>query len=676
MAITSTGVGPNLDIESIISQLMTVEQKPLTALAKKEASYQAKLTAFGSLKGALAQFQSSMQGVANASNFKSAKASVADSAVASASGTSEAAPGTYTLEVTKLAQAQKLAAAGQASDAVAIGSGVITFDFGTISGGSFDEETGVYTGAGFASSGSGIKTVTIDPSSNSLAGIRDAINKANIGVTATIVNDGGSSPYRLTLSVQNTGKDNSLKISVADAEGDTGLSSLLSYDPAGTQNLVETAKAQNAEFTVDGIKISKSTNTVTDVLSGVTLNLLKTNKDASTSITVSRDASAVTNAINSFISSYNSVIQTLQQARAYDAKTRTGAILNGESSVRTIETQLRNVLTKSLPGGASVFKTLSEVGVSVQKDGKLVGDNTKLQKAIASNFDDFAGLFAAAGRATDSLSTFTGSSSKTQPGSYAVYVSQLATQGKAAASGAAGLNITAGVNDTLEVQVDGVSATITLAAGNYASAAALATEIQSKINGAAELVSAGSTVRVAESGGVLTITSDRYGSTSNAAITGGNGQDNLNLGAGATITAGLDVAGFINGVAATGSGQSLTGATGDASEGIKLQIAGGVTGGRGLVTFSQGYAYQFDQILTSMLGEDGIISARTEGLNDTIERLGKDQERLSDRLDEVEKRYRAQFTALDVLLSKMNTTSSYLTQQLSALENLNKQSSS
>ena len=669
MGLSSAGIGSNLDVNSIVTQLMSVEQQPLTTLAKKEASFQAKLSGFGTLKGALSQFQTAVAALSDISKFQSVRATPADATTASASATASAAPGTYALEVSKLAQAQKLAAAGQASDSAAISNGVISFDFGTIAGGSFNSTTGKYTGAGFTTNGSGIKTVTIDATNNSLSGIRDAINKANIGVSATIINDGGSSPYRLALSTTATGNSNSLKISVADdvAGGSTALSTLLNHDPAGSQAFSETLAAQNAEFKIDGIAISKNSNTVSDAITGVTLNLTKTNSGSPSNITVARDTASVLSSVNAFVKSYNDISQTLRDAAAYNATTKTGAILNGEATVRTIQNQIRNVLTAPVAGGASAFTLLSNVGVTLQKDGLLAVDSTKLQAAMDSNFSGFAGLFAAAGKSSDSLVAYSGASSKTTPGAYSVNVTQLATKGNTVGTGAAGLNITTGVNDTLQVQLDGVTATITLGQANYANAAALATEIQSKINGATSFVGAGSTATVSEASGALTITSNRYGSASNASIIGGTGQTDLNFGSGALITAGLDTAGTINGVAATGSGQFLTGATGNASEGISLKINGGSTGARGTVNYSQGYAYQFNKLATSLLGADGPISSRTDGINASLKSLGKNRDQINIRLAATEKRYRAQFTALDLTISSMTKTSTFLTQQLAAL---------
>ena len=665
MALSSPGIGSNLDVNSIVSQLMSVEQQPLIKIAKQEASYNAKLSAIGGLKGALAAFQTSVQGLSELGKFQAFKVSAADSTVVSASGSSTATPGAYALEISKLAQAQKLASAGQASSTATIGTGTITFDFGTISGGTFDSASGKYTGASFASSGTGTKTVTIDGSNNSLAGIRDAINKAGIGVTASIVNDGGASPYRLVLSETATGKASSMKISVA---GDAGLQTLLNHDPSAapaSQGFAETVTAQNAEFKVDGVAISKAGNTVSDVIEGVTLNLAKTNAGSPTTISVTRDTAAVSGAVSQFVSAYNQINATIKQLSAYDAATKTASVLTGDATLRNIQTQVRGVLTAAIKDSGGAYSRLSDIGVTLQKDGTLALDNSKLQKAMDNNFSDIARLFAAAGKSSDSLVSYASAGAKTAVGAYALNITQLATQGKTTGQDAAGLTIGAG-NNILEIKLDGVAASITLSQAVYANAAALAAEVQTKINGTAAFTSAGASVKVSESAGVLSFTSNKYGSASNIEVTGGNGMGDL-LGAGQTTSAGLDVAGTINGIAASGSGQTLSGATGSAAEGLKLTINGGALGDRGTVNFSRGYANQFDSLLGSLLGSTGPLSARSEGINASLKSLETQKERIGDRLVNIEKRYRAQFTALDVMIASMNTTSTFLTQQLANL---------
>ncbi len=661
MAIAAPGIGSSLDVNSIVTQLLNIERQPITVLDQREAGIQAKITAFGTLQGALSSFQTAAQGLSDASKFLAYNASSGDSTVASVSASSIATAASYALDVTTLAQAQKLVTVGQASANATVGNGTLTFDFGTISGGTFDSVTGKYTGAGFASNGGATKTVTIDSTNNSLQGIRDAINSANIGVAASIVNDGNAtSPYRLVLTPTNSGAANSLKISVS---GDAALSNLLAQDvsPGGTQNLAQTITAQNATFKVDGVAITKSSNTVSDVIPGVTINLLK--PASSTTLTVSRNTQTVQNSVQAFVKAYNDVNKNLTTVSAYNTATQQGAILQGDSSVRNIQNQIRNTLNSTIAGLGGNLTALNQIGVSFLKDGTLSLDSTKLQSAVDNNFTDIASLFAAVGKSSDSLVSFLGSDANTRPGSYAVSITQVATQGKSiGATDVSGGVTISGANNTLNVSIDGVAATLTLDSGTY-TATALATQIQSKINGASALSSAGASVSVAVNGATLAINSNRYGTGSLVTVTGGSAQASV-FGTGVE-TSGVDVAGTIGGVAATGVGQTLTGA-GDAS-GLRLNITGGSVGSRGSVNFSQGYAYQLDKLVNNFVGASGVIAARTNGLNKSVTDISNQRDALNLRLTGVEARLRAQFTALDTLVSKFTATGSFLTQQLANL---------
>lgn len=654
----------NLDVNSIVSQLMTVERQPINKLAVKEAGYQAKLSAYGSVNGALASFQTAVQSLSSASRFTSLDATPSDDTVLSATASSIAVAGTYSLEVTSLAQAQKLATAGKSSSTASIGTGAsttVTFDFGTISGGAFNAETGKYTGAAFASSGAATKTVTIDSSNNSLQGIRDAINAAKIGVTATIINDGdATNPYRLALSSDSNGASNSLKISVS---GDTDVGTLLAHNPAddGGQNLAETVTAQNAAFKVNGVAVSKTSNSVADVIQGVTLNLKKITTSPTT-LTVAHDKASVSNAVASFVKAYNDLSKTLKDISAYDPKTKQAAILQGDGTVRTIQSQLRSMLGSAVVGASGNLTTLSQIGVAFQKDGSIALDSAKLNNVMSSNLADIASLFAATGKATDSLVSYTSATSSTNAGSYAVNVSQIATQGKTVGAAVANTTITDD-NKALDITVNGVSTSITLATGSY-TAQTLAAELQAKINGASALSSAGVSVAVTQSGGILTVTSSGYGSTSSVTI-GGTGASDL-LGSNPTSTAGVDVAGTIGGATATGTGQILKD-----SQGLSVTISGGTLGDRGSVNYSNGYAFLLDKWAGSILTVGGALANRTDGINSSIKDLGNRRTAMEARLIGIEKRYRDQFTRLDVLLSSMNLTSTYLTQQLESISNLN-----
>ncbi|MEW9899245.1 flagellar filament capping protein FliD [Chitinivorax sp. PXF-14] len=665
MAISSPGIGSNLDVNSIVSQLMAIEQQPLADLAKKEASFQSQISAYGSVKGALSSLQTAVQGLTDASKFqatKSASSSATDSVTATAG--SSASNGSYSIEVSKLAQAQKLATAGQASSTAVIGTGTLIFDFGTISGGTFDSTTGKYTGSSFTSSGSGIKSVTINSSNNTLEGIRDAINKAGIGVSATIVNDGSNTPYRLALSVGNSGASNSMKISVS---GDAGLTSLLSQDPAGSQALQETVTAQNSELKVDGIAISKPSTVITDAISGVTLNLLKTNVGTPTKVSVTTTTGSLANAVSTFVKAFNDTKKTLDDVTFFDKTGAKTGPLVGDSTIRSIQYQMRQVFSATVPGVNASYNSLAKVGVAFQKDGTLQVDSTKLQKAMDASYNDVLELFSTAGSTTDSLVSYTGSTTATTAGNYALTLTGLATQGTLTGGAVtSGLQVNAGVNDTLSVSLNGKTTTVTLTPRAYVSAADLASEIQTKINGSSDL--SGNTVTIKGTGDAssftLTGTSDLYGSTSAFSV---SGTAAALFGASPVATTGTDVAGTIGGNSAAGSGQKLTSSTG-ASSGLAVTVTGGAaTGDRGTISFSRGFASQLDTLLTNVLATKGTLAARTDGLNASIKDIGSQRDDVNRRLADTEKRYRDQFTALDVMLGSLSQTSAYLTKQLAAL---------
>lgn len=659
--ISSPGIGSGLDINSIVSQLLAAERQPLNALNQREQKYQAQLSAFGKVKSALATFQGAARSL-NSDKFRILNASPSDSSLFTASAGAAAAPGTHSVEVTQLAQGHRLATAGFASAGESLGSGTLTIQFG-----SYDSGSNSFTQNADKASTS----ITIDASNGSLAGIRDAINAANAGVRASIINDGTATGYRLVLSSADSGAANSIKITVSDSDGnhvdDSGLSRL-AFDPeagAGNgKNLTQTAAARDAQLFIDGIAITRPSNTVSDAIAGVTLNLAKTNAGQPAGLEISRNAEAVTESVQSFVKAYNEASQTLKELTAYNSASKQAAILQGDGTMRMLQAQMRSMLNTAI-GSTGSLSTLSQIGVSFQKDGTLAVDSAKLQAAIDGNFDDIASLFAASARSTDSLVAYSASTSRTQTGTYAVNITQLATRGDTLGSQAANLTIAAGVNDQIDIEIDGIAASVTLSAGTYASADALAAEVQSRINGASVLSDAGASVTVSQSGGILRIISNRYGTASSVNLTGGNGAADL-LGT-PTATAGVNVAGSINGVAATGNGQILTGASGDASEGLALNIVGGGTGARGSVNFSRGYASQFDLYLESILGTGSSLAARTDGIGSSIKSLDRRQEQMEARLDQLEKRYRAQFVALDAMLGSMNTTSTFLSQQLASL---------
>ena len=386
MAITSSSTTA-LDVPALVSQLMAVERRPIDTLNARVSGYETKISSYGTLSSLVSSFQTAAKTLNT--NLQKVAATPSDASLLSASAGSTAVPGTYTVNVSKLAQSQNLVAAGQASSTAAIGNGTsttVTFDLGTISGGTLTN--GIYSGATFTSNGSGTTSITIDGTNNTLEGIRDAINSAAAGVTATIVNDGSGTPYRLALTSTSSGASNSFKITTSG--GDGTIDSLLGYDPEGTQNLTQTLAAQNADLTVNGIAITSASNTVSEAIQGVTLTLKNTTATPS-SLTVARDSTAINTAASGFVEAYNSLASQIKSRSAYGSDAKTAGTLAGDGTLRTMQDQLRSIFNTPASGGT--LTSLAQVGISFQKDGSLLLDSSKLDSAISTDFSDVTNLF-------------------------------------------------------------------------------------------------------------------------------------------------------------------------------------------------------------------------------------------------------------------------------------------
>jgi flagellar hook-associated protein 2 len=670
VGISSPGIGSNLDVNGIIDKLMQAESTPFVAMQQKEQVFTNQLSAYGQLSGALGALQTAVTTMSDSTKYRTQGATSSDSTIVTANASKDAIKGAYGVTVSALAQSQSLMAAGQASTTSLIGDGTpttLTFDFGGISGGTLTN--GVYSGATFTQDGKqSSRTVTIDGSNNSLQGIRDAINKANIGVRASIISDGSANPNRLVFTASDTGATSNMKISVA---GDSTLSNLLSYAPDGTQNMTQTSAGQDAALTLYGVNITSHTNTVSDAIPGVTLNLAKI---GAATVNVTSDTSGVKTALTAFVKAYNDLnstiaTQTKPGAPVKAGEAPSGGPLLGDATTRNLQSSLRRMFSTAVPGldSSASFDSLSDLGVTFQKDGSLKLDTTKLQKAVDTDLDDVTKLLATSGSTSDSLINFVSSTSSSGVGTKAVTISQLATQGNVVGGGPAALTITAGVNDQLAITVNGIATTATLQAGTY-TPDSLAALLQASINGASGLSGAGAGVTVTQNAGVLTVSSNKYGSTSTVALSGTAADALLPS---SVATTGVDVAGTIGGAPATGSGQMLTGAGGSDSAGIQLEVKGGtVPASRGTVTISKGMGAQFTALIDSFLGPKGSIPSKNEGINNSLNDLSKQKDQLNTRLTAKEAAYRKEFTALDVMMGQMSSTSSFLTQQLAQLATL------
>jgi flagellar hook-associated protein 2 len=317
---------------------------------------------------------------------------------------------------------------------------------------------------------------------------------------------------------------------------------------------------------------------------------------------------------------------------------------------------------------------LTQVGITFAQDGSLTVDAAKLSTAISKNFGDIAGLFAAAGSASDGGITYNKSGTATQPGEYAVNITHMATQGALTSSSPLSGSTTIASNTTWTVTLnqtdpatDSKVQNIKIPAGTYTNDQ-LSSMLRAAINGNSTFSSAGDSVEASvDASGNLSISSSKFGESSNIAIASVTGTPVSDLFGSAAPVAGTDVEGTIGGVAATGNGQVLTAADGSKAAGIQLTINSGVAGDRGTVTFSQGYAYALTNLAKSFTGTGSLLASKTDGLNASIKAVADQRDRFSQHLTQVEAMYRAQFTALDTSIASMQSTQSYLTQQLAAI---------
>jgi len=669
MGLSSLGVGSGIDAGALVQSLMKSEQIPLNTLNSKKVDLNSKLTAFAQVKTNLAQFKSAIDTLSTPDKFKTYSISSNDTGSVSSSLSGKPVPGMYEIEVSQLAQSQKIISRGLQSVDSIVGNGTLTFSFGSISGGTLSN--GIYSGSSFNNNGIAAKTITIDSSNNSLVGIRNAINTAAIGITASIVNDGTNTPFRLVLTNTETGEAQSMKISVGnETDGNSALSDLLSYDPSNVdkQSLSQSRKAQNAVFKLDGISISKPSNTVTDALEGVSLVLNKTNIGNPSAIYISKDTSNLSTNLENIVKQYNSLVSFIDTQTKYDTTTKQGAVLWGESALRSVKSQIRSLLSASLPQGTGTYTAINQLGITFQKDGTLLLDSTKLKSALEKNTDDVAKLFAASGSTSDSQVSYVGSNANTKPGTYSINISQLANQGSLLGSNFPNLTIAPG-SDTLTVNLNGVSTTITLASGEYSSIQSLASEVQSKINGYSGFTDLGYSVQVIVVDGKLKLVSNRFGSSSMVTLSG-TAANNI-LGGDGVATTGTNLTGTINGKTASSNGQTLTASSGSDAEGLTIKVVGGTVGSRGNVSYSKGIANSLNQAISAFTASSGVITSRTEGINASLKKLDTNITNMQEKLTKLQKYYEQKFSSLDNIMSQLNNTSTSLTQQLAALPNSN-----
>ncbi len=359
MAITFGGLATGLDTNGIIDGLMEVERIPLTRLQADQTWLNSRLTAFKEFDTYLNNFHSNATSLADRDQYFHRTASIATDEFFTASITDDAlANTTYNVEVRALAQVQKthIDASFSSEDNLIFSQGNIDI---TVDG--------------------TLHSIAIGVGETSLEAVTSAINDADIGVVANIINDGSdTNPYRMTL----TGTDVATSFTI-DASGIAGTESI------GT--VTNYQEATSASVVVDGITITSDSNTITDAIEGMTLNLIKSEEGTDTSISIKNDNSVIATNINAFVKSYNDAVAFVTKQSTYGDSA--GGILGGDSGLNSVKRNFQNLLTTQITTSSS-FKALSQLGLQTQKDGTLTLDSDELNKAIETDLDGVISLLA------------------------------------------------------------------------------------------------------------------------------------------------------------------------------------------------------------------------------------------------------------------------------------------
>lgn len=367
MATSGIVGGSTIDVQSLVSQLVAAERKPLDdQLARANAKVTTQISATSALLGALSSFQSSLNGLRTTTVFSGRSTTSTDATIATGSATSTAVPGRYDIEVEQLATSHQISStafAGGSSSVV--GNGQLTISLGSAS-----------------------FTVTVGGSANTLADVRNAINAAsdNPGVTATIIN--AADGAHLVLTSTQTGAANAIQVA---AGGDLGQ---LEYTADNQANYTQLRAAQDAIVHVAGYETISPTNVVEGVIDGVSINLLKAAPGTTVSIDVSYDKTAAKEKVNQFVAAYNQLRNMLSALGGYNAATQAAGPMLGDSLLSGIDAEIRRTLSSPVEAaGGGAVQTLADIGITTQANGTLKVDDTKLGAALDKNFDAVSRLF-------------------------------------------------------------------------------------------------------------------------------------------------------------------------------------------------------------------------------------------------------------------------------------------
>lgn len=667
--IKSLGAGSGIDSSALVKQLTEIERTaPQERIDTKRTKAESQISDFGLLASAMDKVKSAVTALTAKEGLYSKSASYTDSdALVPTKLDTTVQTGAYAFEVKALAASQSLSFGGLTDPDDAVGEGVLTFKFGE-----WNRDVGGTPTDFVLDAQAKTYSVTIDSSNNSLNGLKDAINNAGMGVQASVIFDG--SGYRLVLSAP-SGASKEMEMTVAEAGGTptntdaNGLSRFgFNADIAGFA-AVEKQAGADAELVVNGLTVKRPTNQVTDVVGGLTLDLLKATPGETVTVTVTDDKTFAEEKIRGFVDAYNTFLEEIKPAFSYNKEEEKWGSLTNDSLAKSVMSRFRTIIGAAIPGLTnSNYSAVTNLGIRTELDGSLTINETDFQKAMGSNFADVQKLLAPYTHSSASDIKVNSFGKQTQAGSYDVVITTPPQKGYfTGAVMDAGVTFpnfdTTGKNYTFTLKVNGVeSDNIQIPTDVvYASAGDLVTAMQSAINGDAKLQESGISVIVSHDADTnqLTFTSNRYGTASSVDVVSASGDAITDLGiAQGSGTNGVNVAGTVNGVVGFGLGNVLLPKLGEKSEGLSMIIGEAATGAT--VSFSRGFAGQMEELVGQFLQTNGLFDSREDVLERQLVDLDDQEDRLDRRMTAYQERLMQQFIAMESILNGLNSQGGFL----------------
>jgi flagellar hook-associated protein 2 len=596
-----SGLISGVDTASLIDAIIAQDRAPAVRMEAQETSIKNQQTTITAYRTALGNLEAATTALQDGSAFGGTSVTSQASGtvqVATATGTPGAVAGQYQVQVSTLAAAEKLGSSTALDATTPLG------------------HAGTFTING--------QSVTMS-AADTLATLRDQINALNSGTSATGVSASiltvSATDSRLVLTSAKTGEAGA---TLADTTG-TALQSLGFLDNTETKLAgAILAPGSDAHFTIDNIAFTRTSNTVADAIEGLTVNLVAAQAGATSTLTVARDSGAATQAMQTFVTAYNAVIQFVQaQGTVTSGTNSTGAAttstpaLYGDSLIRSIRSGLPQAMLQTVFGAPTDLATAASVGLSLSRDGTISLDSDKFTAAFTTRLSDVQQLFGETLSATSPDVSFVSSGAAQGGGTYAVNITQAATVGALSTSGFSGTYDAGATPDTLTLNdtQNGSSAQVQLTTGM--TTADIVAAIQSAIT------TNGLAIDVGTNGNDITLTHQNYGSTAGLSygVTGlGDGASEA-FGASGSAS-GTNVMGTIGGYAATGSGQTLVGNSGSPVAGLTLRYAGATTGAAGDITLGVGTMTSMKRLLDNYINSgSGLLDQRADALstrNDTL----------------------------------------------------------